>query len=152
MLKGLAAVRLERRCSPHHAAHQGDLHAVASSEIIPGVSDARVYFGRTAGDYARHRAGFPDELFDRLRSIGVGCPAERVLDRGTGTGTLARGFALRGCEVVAIDPGRRAARASPPSRRAVWGERRLPGRPRRAHRAERRQRRCRHRRAVLALV
>lgn len=28
-------------------------------------------FARTASDYARHRAGFPPELLDRLATIGV---------------------------------------------------------------------------------
>jgi SAM-dependent methyltransferase len=60
-------------------------------------------FGRTAADYARHRAGFPDAFFDRLRGFGIGRPGQRVLDLGTGTGTLARGLALRGCEVVGLD-------------------------------------------------
>lgn len=63
-----------------------------------------VDFGRTADDYARHRAGFPPEFFDRLAAMGVGLPGQRVLDLGTGTGTLARGFALRGCQVIGIDP------------------------------------------------
>ena len=63
----------------------------------------RVEFGRTADDYARHRAGFPAELFDRLKSFGLCRPDQRVLDLGTGTGTLARGFAGAGCNVVGLD-------------------------------------------------
>jgi len=64
----------------------------------------QVDFGKTAGDYAAHRAGFPKSLFDRLAAMGVGRSGQRVLDVGTGTGTLARGFARRGCTVTAIDP------------------------------------------------
>jgi SAM-dependent methyltransferase len=60
-------------------------------------------FGATAEDYARHRAGFPDGFFERLRAIGIGLPGQRLADLGTGTGTLARGFAQRGCDVVGID-------------------------------------------------
>lgn len=60
-------------------------------------------FGKTAKDYGRYRAGFPDELFTRLRAVGIGTPGQRVLDLGTGTGTLARGFARRGCEVTGVD-------------------------------------------------
>jgi SAM-dependent methyltransferase len=63
-----------------------------------------VDFGRTASDYGRHRAGFPDSMFDRLRRYGVGIRGQRVVDVGTGTGTVARGFALRGCAVIGIDP------------------------------------------------
>lgn len=64
----------------------------------------KIDFGKTAQDYGRHRAGFPDALFDRLATFGVGVRGQRVLDLGTGTGTLARGFALRGCEVTGLDP------------------------------------------------
>lgn len=61
-------------------------------------------FGLTAEDYRRHRAGFPDSLFERLAHFGVGLPGQVVVDLGTGTGTLARGFARRGCRVTGIDP------------------------------------------------
>jgi SAM-dependent methyltransferase len=64
-------------------------------------------FGAAAEDYARFRAGFPDSLFDRLRAFGIGAAGETVVDVGTGTGTLARGFALRGCKVMGIDPDER---------------------------------------------
>ena len=62
-----------------------------------------VDFGKTAEDYSRHRAGFPDRLFERLAAFGIGGPGQRILDLGTGTGTLARGFARRGAEVTALD-------------------------------------------------
>ncbi len=61
-------------------------------------------FGKTAQDYSRHRAGFPDALFTRLAAFGVGMAGQRVLDLGTGTGTLGRGFARRGCVVTGLDP------------------------------------------------
>jgi len=60
-------------------------------------------FGRTASDYGRHRAGFPDSMFERLSRYGIGIRGQRVVDVGTGTGTVARGFALRGCVVIGID-------------------------------------------------
>ncbi|RZI40888.1 SAM-dependent methyltransferase [Herbaspirillum sp. HC18] len=61
-------------------------------------------FGKTAADYRRHRAGFPEDYFARLAPYGVGVRGQRVLDLGTGTGTVARGLARRGCVVTAIDP------------------------------------------------
>jgi SAM-dependent methyltransferase len=63
-----------------------------------------VDFGKTAEDYERHRAGFPRSLFERLASFGIGQAGQEVVDVGTGTGTVARNFALRGCRVVGVDP------------------------------------------------
>ncbi len=68
---------------------------------------ASTNFGAAAMDYATHRAGFPQSLFDRLATLGVGVNGERVADVGAGTGTLGRGFARRGCRVTAIDPDAR---------------------------------------------
>ncbi|MGB8682693.1 MAG: class I SAM-dependent methyltransferase [Candidatus Binatus sp.] len=65
--------------------------------------DLRADFGKTAADYGRHRAGFPDEFFERLAAAGILRAGMRALDLGTGTGTIARGLALRGCEVTALD-------------------------------------------------
>lgn len=64
----------------------------------------RADFGATARDYARYRAGFPDSLFERLGAFAIGTAGQSVVDLGTGTGTLARGFARRGCRVIGIDP------------------------------------------------
>jgi SAM-dependent methyltransferase len=60
-------------------------------------------FGRTAEDYARHRAGYPDWLFERLMRRGLIRPGMRALDLATGTGYLARGLAQRGLTVTGID-------------------------------------------------
>jgi SAM-dependent methyltransferase len=65
-----------------------------------------VNFGRTASDYAHYRAGFPVSFFDRLFRDGIAARTDRVLDLGTGTGSLARGLALRGCQVSGLDPSR----------------------------------------------
>ena len=64
----------------------------------------QVDFGKTAQDYARHRAGFPERFFERLFVAGWARAGVRALDLGTGTGTVARGFALRGCQVTGLDP------------------------------------------------
>ena len=63
----------------------------------------RVDFAATAADYARHRTGFPDTLFDRLAARGIGRPGQSVVDLGTGTGGLGRGFAQRGARVTGVD-------------------------------------------------
>lgn len=60
-------------------------------------------FGQAAADYGTHRKGFPESCFARLAEEGVGTPGQRILDLGTGTGTLARGFARRGAEAVGLD-------------------------------------------------
>ena len=60
-------------------------------------------FGLTATDYARYRAGFPVAFFDRVFADGFVKAGASLVDLGTGTGALARGFALRGCRVLGID-------------------------------------------------
>jgi SAM-dependent methyltransferase len=65
--------------------------------------DDVVDFGRTAQDYAAYRTAFPAELLTRLAALGVGLPGQRVVDLGTGTGTLARDFAAAGCVVTGVD-------------------------------------------------
>ena len=62
-----------------------------------------VDFGRTAADYGRYRAGFPPRFFKRLFDEDWVRPDHAVLDLGTGTGTIARGLALRGCQVTGLD-------------------------------------------------
>lgn len=61
-------------------------------------------FGRTADDYATHRAGFPPVFILRLRDNGIGVAGQTVLDLGTGTGSLARGMAASGALVTGVDP------------------------------------------------
>jgi SAM-dependent methyltransferase len=63
-----------------------------------------VDFGKTAQDYGRHRAGFPKRFCDQLFAAALVSQSDEVLDLGTGTGTLARGFAQRGCTVTGLDP------------------------------------------------
>jgi SAM-dependent methyltransferase len=69
-------------------------------------------FGATSKDYARHRAGFPASLFERLAEHEIGRPGQFIVDLGTGTGSLARGFARRGCHVVGLDPAEEMLQAA----------------------------------------
>jgi SAM-dependent methyltransferase len=61
-------------------------------------------FGLTAGDYGQFRAGFPAELARRLVEMGAVRPADRALDLGTGTGSLARLLAPRVRTMLGTDP------------------------------------------------
>ncbi|MCZ6640659.1 MAG: class I SAM-dependent methyltransferase [Gammaproteobacteria bacterium] len=64
----------------------------------------KVDFGKTSDDYALHRSGFPASFYETLTDMGITVTGALLLDVGTGTGTLARGFAKRGASVIAIDP------------------------------------------------
>lgn len=72
----------------------------SSGPIDPG---RKIDWGKTSEDYARHRPGPPDSFFARLKSFGVGVSCQNILDLGTGTGVLARRFALQGAEVCGTD-------------------------------------------------
>ena len=63
----------------------------------------QVNFGATAQDYGRWRAGFPQSFFKRLFAETWVEAGDAVLDLGTGTGTIARGLALRGCHTTGLD-------------------------------------------------
>ena len=80
-------------------------------------------FGAAADYYAAFRAGFPDSFFDRITVRGLGVAGQVLVDLGTGTGTLARGFAARGASAIGVDPDARlleqARRLSAEARLAV---------------------------------
>ena len=77
----------------------------ASTFAIMAARDRpEVDFGLAASDYAKHRPGFPPAFFEHVKGLGIGLAGQRVLDVGTGTGTLACGFAERGSDVVGLDP------------------------------------------------
>ncbi|WP_372367663.1 class I SAM-dependent methyltransferase [Candidatus Uabimicrobium sp. HlEnr_7] len=63
----------------------------------------KVDFGLTSNDYVKHRAGFPQKFFDEIHKFDIGKERQEILDLGTGTGTLARGFAKQGAIVTGID-------------------------------------------------
>lgn len=75
----------------------------AGASALRDLRAPEVNFGPVASDYGRYRAGFPQSFFKRLFADGWVQPTDRVLDLGTGTGTIARGLALRGCRATGID-------------------------------------------------
>jgi SAM-dependent methyltransferase len=58
----------------------------------------------TSSDYAKHRQGFPPRFYEMITREGLFAPGMRVLDLGTGTGTVARALAAAGADVLGIDP------------------------------------------------
>lgn len=60
-------------------------------------------WGLSAADYGSFRPGPPDSFYDKLRAFDIGCPGQRILDLGTGTGVLARTFARAGCACAGVD-------------------------------------------------
>lgn len=71
-----------------------------NSAIDPG---RHIDWSQTSHDYAAHRPGPPQRLYDMLALLGVGLPGQRLLDIGTGTGLVAREFARRGVHVAGTD-------------------------------------------------
>ena len=65
--------------------------------------EPRFTFDRIAGLYDSARAGYPDDVFDRLSAFVA--PGGSVLEVGCGTGKATVGLAARGLTVVALDPG-----------------------------------------------
>lgn len=63
-------------------------------------------WSQTSADYAKHRQGFPPRFYELIAREGLFAPGMRVLDIGTGTGTVARSLAARGGDVLGIDPAR----------------------------------------------
>lgn len=60
-------------------------------------------WGKTTSDYAKFRPPPPLSYYKKLQALDVGTPGQRILDLGTGLGSLARQFARQGCMVVGID-------------------------------------------------
>jgi SAM-dependent methyltransferase len=77
--------------------------ALRDSHAPPVYNAPPVNFGATAADYGRWRVGFPQSFFKRLFSEEWVHAGDKVLDLGTGTGTIARGLALRGCLATGLD-------------------------------------------------
>ncbi len=66
-------------------------------------SERRLHWDVTSQDYLRYRPGYPRSFFTLLRHVGIGLPAQRILDLGAGTGALAIPFAQHGARVTGVD-------------------------------------------------
>jgi SAM-dependent methyltransferase len=71
------------------------MHAL--SAIDPGRT---IDWGNTSEDYAKFRPGPPQTFYEKLKALDVGLVHQSILDLGTGTGVLAREFAIRGVNKV----------------------------------------------------
>ncbi len=60
-------------------------------------------WGKASGDYSKYRPGYPESFYELMADLGIGIPGQHILDLGTGTGVLARAFAIRGAVVTGID-------------------------------------------------
>lgn len=60
-------------------------------------------FGKTSKDYSKYRDIYPESLYQRVYSSGIGLKGQRILDLGTGTGVFPRGMYHYGAEYYGID-------------------------------------------------
>lgn len=60
-------------------------------------------WGQTSQDYAAHRPGPPPSFYSELKQRQIGLKNQTIMDLGTGTGVLAREFAVQGAIVSASD-------------------------------------------------
>lgn len=60
---------------------------------------AGLHWDAAARDYALYRPTYPAGFFHLLQHLGIGVPAQRILDLGAGTGALSVPFAEQGAQV-----------------------------------------------------
>ena len=96
------------------------------ADTTPAGAPERPDFDSLAGDYARFRTSYSDELFDSIIRYAGTAPGGRVLDLACGTGLGMTAYLRRGFEVVGVDVANvmmEQAKASlPPGSRATFVE------------------------------
>jgi ubiquinone/menaquinone biosynthesis C-methylase UbiE len=70
-----------------------------------GWMEQRFLFNQVADLYDQARAGYPPALFDDVASAAKLSPGDRMLEVGCGTGKATEGFAAKGLDILALDPG-----------------------------------------------
>jgi len=60
-------------------------------------------FGKTSSDYSKYRDIYPNSMYQKLYSIGIGQKDQKILDIGTGTGVFPRAMYKYGSEFTGID-------------------------------------------------
>jgi SAM-dependent methyltransferase len=69
------------------------------------ITDGSDVFDEVAAEYDRNRPAYPDELVERACRIAGVREGDRVLEVGCGSGQLTRSLAVRGLDLVAVEPG-----------------------------------------------
>ena len=60
-------------------------------------------FGRTSANYAIYRDIYPQSMYDKLISFGIGRGGQRILDLGSGTAILPINLYQTGAHFTATD-------------------------------------------------
>lgn len=63
----------------------------------------KIDWGKTSEDYQVFRPGYPDSFWKIIDEINLGGEGQIVLDLATGTGVMARQFAVKGATVTGVD-------------------------------------------------
>jgi SAM-dependent methyltransferase len=74
--------------------------------------EQRFTFDQVASVYRASRPDYPEALIDDVVSYADLNPRDPVLEVGCGTGQATKGFAKRGLQIVAIDPGPQMVRTA----------------------------------------
>ena len=67
--------------------------------------EQRFVFNEVAGLYDQARSGYPAALFDDIVEAAGLSSGDRMLEVGCGTGKATAGFARKGLDILALDPG-----------------------------------------------
>lgn len=73
-------------------------------KIIENIDNGKAFdFGKVSKDYAAYRDIYPQSLYQKLLTFGIGLKGQRILDVGTGTGVIPRHMCKYGAEFTGTD-------------------------------------------------